>query len=67
MRRVHGMTNDQWRMVATGSQSFGLGRFPTEDELNANLWRDTTPDQVVALFGKPPEERTEKCISCYFR
>jgi len=37
------------------------------EELIANVQRDMTPDQVVALFGEPSGGRPEKCISCHFR
>jgi len=53
-------------MVAC-SQSFGLGTFPTEQELQANLRRDMTPAQVVGLFGEPSGGRPENCVTCEIR
>jgi hypothetical protein len=53
--------------VLTCSHSNAFRGFPTEAEVKANLRRDMTVDQVVALFGEPFNGRPEKCINCRLR
>jgi hypothetical protein len=48
-------------LMAACPQSFALGMFPTEQELQANIRRDMTPAQVVAFFGEPSGGMPEHC------
>lgn len=72
------LSRDEYADVETGSHllfvhhchmfaELWIGRVPTEGELIANLRRDMTPEQVVALFGEPSGGRPENCIGCHFR
>ncbi|HEX3420921.1 MAG TPA: hypothetical protein VHT01_06815, partial [Candidatus Udaeobacter sp.] len=53
--------------IVTCSRSYGFRDFPTEPEVNANLRRDMTVDQVIAVFGEPFSGRPDRCINCSFQ
>src|SRR6266536_3032938 len=52
--------------VVSCSRGGGFRGFPAEAEVNANLHRDMSPEQVAALFGEPLGGRPARCADCPF-